>query len=177
MQMQRWISIPAVFLLVATTEPTGFAAGKPGAGEELFGNYNFVLEVGGAAAGHFRSVSGLSAETEVVEFREGGENSMVHKLPGRLKYSNIVLKRGFVPDTVLRDWIWTNLDPEGTVDRRDGALVLRDRAGNEAVRYEFFDAWPCKWSGFTPEEHSDAAFVEEIVICIEFFREVLPVVD
>jgi phage tail-like protein len=166
--MRHWLTISASFLLVTATAPAGFGA------EKLLGNYSFVLEIEGATAGQFRSVSGLSAETEVVEFREGGENSLVHKLPGRLKYSNIVLKRGFIPDTVLRDWIWTNLDPDGTVDRRDGALVLQDRAGNEVVRYEFFDAWPCKWSGFAPEADSDAAFVEEIEICIEFFREILP---
>lgn len=117
---------------------------------------------------------GLSVESEVIEYREGGDNGLVRKLPGARKYSNIVLKRGFVPGEILRNWIWTNLAPDGTVDRRDGAVVLRDRAGKEAARYEFFDAWPCKWSGFTPEESSDGAFVEEIVICVDYFREVLP---
>lgn len=175
MQKRHWITLSAAFLLVATSVPAGFAADKTEAREELAGNYHFHLEVEGAAAGQFNSVSGLSAETEVIEFREGGDNSLVHKLPGRLKYSNIVLKRGFVPGTVLRNWIWTNLDPDGMVDRRNGALVLRNRAGSEAVRYEFFNGWPCKWSGFTPQDDSDAAFVEEIVICIDFFREILPV--
>lgn len=173
MQKRHWITIPTAFLLAAAAVTSGFTADQPQAGEELSGNYHFLLEVGGATVGEFQSVSGLSAETEVIEFREGGENSLVHKLPGRLKYSNIVLKRGYIPDSVLRDWIWTNLDPDGMIDRRDGALVLRDRAGNQVVRYEFFDAWPCKWSGFTPEEKSDAAFVEEIVICTNFFREIL----
>ena len=155
----------------------GLAAERSQATDELVGNYNFRLEIAGTPAGEFKSVSGLSAETEVIEYREGGDDNLVRKLPGRLKYSNIVLRRGYVPEPVLSDWVWTNLDPDGMVDRRDGALQLQDRAGNVVVRYEFFDAWPCKWSGATPHNESDAAFVEEIVICLEYFREVLPVGD
>ena len=48
-----------------------------------------------APTGFFKSVGGLSYETEVVEFREGGENNSTRKLVGATKWKNITLKRGF----------------------------------------------------------------------------------
>lgn len=177
MENRNWKSISIMLALAVTTAVPVFATERPEARDDLHGNYNFLLEVAGTPAGQFNSVSGLSVETEVIEYREGGDDNVVRKLPGRLKYENITLKRGYVPNPVLREWMWTNLDPDGMVDRRDGALELQDRAGNMLVRYEFFDAWPCKWSGATPEDDSDAAFVEEIVICVEYFREIPPPAD
>ena len=45
--------------------------------------------------GFFKSVSGLSYETEVVDYREGGVNDSTFKLVGATKWANIVLTRGF----------------------------------------------------------------------------------
>lgn len=177
MRKRSWKFVAITLSLAIAAAAPGFAAERPDARDDLHGNYNFLLEIAGTPAGQFQSVSGLSVETEVIEYREGGDDNLVRKLPGRLKYENITLKRGYVRDGLLREWLWTNLDPDGTVDRRDGALSLRDRAGHAVVRYEFFDAWPCKWSGATSDGESDAVFVEEIVICVEFFREVRPIAD
>lgn len=177
MPKQSWKSLAVTlsFALVFFAPP--LAAQSPPANDDLRGNYNFLLEIAGTPVAQFASVTGLSAETEVVEYREGGDDNLVRKLPGQIKYSNIVLRRGFTSEPLLREWIWTNLAPNGTTDRRDGALTMRNSAGNVLVRYEFYDAWPCKWSGATPTGESDSAFVEEIVICTDYFREILPVSD
>jgi len=44
----------------------------------------------------FQEVTGLSVNVDVDTdtYREGGENRFVHRLPGRTKYSDIILKRG-----------------------------------------------------------------------------------
>ena len=170
------IFTPLLYML-ATLASASLPANPPGAQDELVGNFNFHLEIEEVSVGQFAEVSGLSVEREIVEYRDGGELGLVRKLPGHLKYSNITLKRGFVPDRPLREWIWLSLEPDTPVERRDGALSLRDRAGNELVRYEFTQGWPCKWSGATVAAQSDSAFVEELVICIDSFRELLPLVD
>ena len=41
----------------------------------------------------FQDVSGLSFEIETETFVEGGENRFEYKLPKRIKYPNLVLKR------------------------------------------------------------------------------------
>ena len=42
----------------------------------------------------FQEVSGLSFEVETEPLREGGENRFEYKLPKRIKYPNLILKRG-----------------------------------------------------------------------------------
>lgn len=52
----------------------------------------------------FQSVAGLSTEVETMEVVEGGENRFKHKLPVSVRYPNLVLKRGMVPDSALLRW-------------------------------------------------------------------------
>jgi phage tail-like protein len=172
MMTYRHLQVLAVALLAAMAYPAESpAADDPGSAEELFGNYDLRLEIDGATIGGFKHVSGLSAETEVVEFREGGENTVVHKLPGRLKYANIVLRRGFVGDDFLHDWIQETLHPEGVIVRRDGALILSDNSGNEVVHFNFYAGWPCQWRLIVPQSELNKVTSEEVVLCIEWFEE------
>lgn len=53
---------------------------------------------------YFQSVSGLSVDIETEEFAEGGENRFKHKLPGRTKFPNLVLKRGLLKSSGLIKW-------------------------------------------------------------------------
>jgi phage tail-like protein len=160
-------------LAIATALPAVTLAAHPGAPEHAgdpAGNYNFRVEIEGEPIAGFATVSGLTAETEVVEYRAGGD-SLVRKLPGRLKYSNIVLKRGYVSDDVLHDWVQATLTPGGVVERRDGALILQDKAGTEIVRYRFYDGWPCKWEGPTHASDGTGLATETVVLCIDWFEE------
>jgi phage tail-like protein len=51
----------------------------------------------------FQEVSGLTVTTQFEDWAEGGENRFVHKLPTRLQYSDLVLKRGkFLGSGVLQ---------------------------------------------------------------------------
>ena len=63
--------------------------------------YFFRVEIDGIGSGSFRSVSGLGIETEVIEFREGGDTGFIRKLPGATKWPDIVLTRGFTGDAKL----------------------------------------------------------------------------
>jgi phage tail-like protein len=56
--------------------------------------FNFVVEIDGIQLAGFSECSGLSAETAVIEYREGNEPARARKLPGLTKYTEIVLKRG-----------------------------------------------------------------------------------
>jgi hypothetical protein len=51
----------------------------------------------GAVTGYFTEVSGLGSESEIVEHKimaKGVKEPIVRKIPGRLKWGDIVLKRG-----------------------------------------------------------------------------------
>jgi phage tail-like protein len=108
-----------------------------------FLNYNFLVELDGIARAAFSEVTGLDATTEPVEYREGGENTTVRKLPGMTKYSNIVLKWGMSADKEL--YTWYRQVVLGNVVRRNGSVIVLDRQGSEVARWNFVNAWPTKY--------------------------------
>ena len=67
---------------------------------EAYGVYHFAVEIDGIQEAYFRSCSGLTSEAEVVPVQEGGLNTTEHKLIGRTKFSNLVLKQGFADDSL-----------------------------------------------------------------------------
>jgi len=112
-----------------------------------YGNYNFLVEIQGIARAAFQEASGFDSSIDVVEHREGGENTTLRKLPAMTKYSNITLKWGTTDDRDLYNWHrqWVTGDP--AAKRLNGSIVLLDRAGQEKVRWNFLNAWPAKWTG------------------------------
>jgi phage tail-like protein len=80
-----------------------------------------------ALTGTFSEVSGLNAEMETEEYREGGRNTGPHKFIKWGKYPNLVFKRGVTPNTNLWDWFYQVLYGSQAVVRRNGIIVLTDR--------------------------------------------------
>ena len=66
---------------------------------------SFLFEVDDLEIGRFMEVSGLQVDVDVEEVQEGGENNYVHKLPGRMTWPNIVLKRGVTQNDSLLTWL------------------------------------------------------------------------
>lgn len=71
-------------------------------------SFYYRVQFGFTEDGHndvrFQSVSGLSVEYETEDYKEGGENRFVHKLPVRTKYTDLVLKRGMLTDSDIIKW-------------------------------------------------------------------------
>jgi phage tail-like protein len=110
-----------------------------------FSNYNFRVEIDGITRAAYQEASGFDSTIDVIEHREGGENTTVRKLPGLTKYSNISLKWGITDDRELYDWHRRIV--QGDMERKNGSIVLLDRRGEEVVRWNFVRAWPSKWDG------------------------------
>src|SRR5438093_12799048 len=111
-----------------------------------FRNFNFLVEIDGIAQGSLTECSGLSATTEVIETREGGDNTTVHKLPGKTTYTDITLKWGLSAAKEL--WKWREQVIHGTVARKNGSIVVYDLANRtEVARWNFVNAWPSTWEG------------------------------
>ena len=139
--------------------------------EELFGAYNFLLEIQGVIGdakvivGGFKSVSGMDSETEIVEFKQGNDK-VVRKKPGRTTYSNVVLERGYTATDDL--WQWRKNIEDGQIDRRSGSIIVLDNDGTtEVARYNFFEGWPCKWNVPDMDSDSSAMAIEKIEIAVE----------
>lgn len=106
----------------------------------------YLVELGGIVEGGFSEVGGLQVELETTDYREGGENAFVHRLPGPARYpSNLVLKRGLTRSEAL--WNWHRMATLGLVVRRNLSVVLLDADGSEAWRWTFQGAYPVRWEG------------------------------
>jgi len=127
--------------------------------------FNYLIDIGGIRVGGFNEVSGLDAEIEHVDYRNGDEDFVARKLPGLKKFPNIVLKRGIIGD--LDAFAWFQLGALGTVDRREGAVILRDEVRQEVMRWKFVRAWACKYTGPSLKADSSAVAIESIEICHE----------
>lgn len=112
--------------------------------------FNFKIEIGGIVRAGFRECSGLDSSQDPIDYREGtdigptGRNT-ARKLPGMVKFSNIVLKWGLSDDTDL--WKWRQNIASGKVDRRNGSIILLSDTGDEVARWNFNNGWPTKWTG------------------------------
>ena len=66
----------------------------------------YVLKVNGQNVGSFSEASGLTSDTNVVEYREGDDGGLfVRKLPTGTGPTRITLTRGVISDPGLSAWL------------------------------------------------------------------------
>ena len=135
----------------------------------------FLFEVEGVEIGSFMEVSGLEVTVETEDVNEGGQNGFVHKLPGRMTWPNIVLKRGITESDNLLDWLNKSsgdafADNGNKVERSTAAITLVDQARKRIRSWEFDRAFPVKWTGPRFATGTDDAASEELEITHHGFR-------
>lgn len=118
-------------------------------------SFSFKVEIDSIIVAGFSDVSGLQVEIETEDYREGGINDYVRKMPKVTKYPILVLKRGITDCDEL--WKWHRKAVEGIIERKTGSIILCDYNGNEKWRWGFKDAFPVKWTG--PDFKSDGSAV------------------
>ena len=106
---------------------------------EGVGALRWYLEIDGITEGIFKEVSGLDSETEVIEHRVTGKggNIIVHKVPGALKWPNIVLRRGLTDDRKLHDWRDKIEKGQTEANRKNGTVTLYDPSHKPVAKYMF----------------------------------------
>ena len=93
----------------------------------------------------FQSVSGISSTMETTEVREGGENLFSIRLPTRMTYGNLVLKRGMVIGSPLN--IEFNVAMSSLSFIPGSVIVILLSAQDLPVAsWVFQDSYPLKWS-------------------------------
>jgi phage tail-like protein len=125
-------------------------------------NFRFRLEIEGIVQAGFTEVSGIEVDTDVVQYREGSDPIHKKQLPGLVKYTDLTLKKGLTNATELWDWFKTVVN--GQTERKSGAVILLDEEGNDAVRWNFVEGWPSKWTGPDMKADGSAAAIETLVI-------------
>jgi phage tail-like protein len=134
----------------------------------------FGVEFQGGVVGAFRECSGLGSQNDVVESKESGPKGeyVIQKVPGRLKWNNITLKRGLTD--AMDMWKWRKLVEEGKMDdaRKNGQIVMYDQSGKAVARWNFTRAWPCKITGPSGNANNNEVGIEELEIAVEGYERV-----
>lgn len=105
----------------------------------------FYVQIEGVHHAVFTEISGLQVETEVLEFREGGNNGFIHRLPGPIRVGNVTLKHGLVGDAEL--FAWYMRVARGLFEPRNLSVIIYNSEGHETARWSFAKAYPVRWVG------------------------------
>jgi phage tail-like protein len=134
--------------------------------KDPFRTFNFELEIDRLETGAFSEVSGLTAEGDAVDYREGTDRQHnVRKLTGLRKYSNITLKRGYTNNNQLWEW-YTNI-LNGVPDRRNVTITLKNEARTAVLRWHVENAWVNKIEGPSFKASGNEVAMESVEIVHE----------
>jgi phage tail-like protein len=135
----------------------------------------FILEVDGKEIGLFKEVHGLRAEMQVVTLDEGGQNQFAHRLPGRLTWPNVVLRRGVTSSDNLLAWLLhcSGDGYEGAkrkLEPTTAAITMLDHDFQRIQGWSITGAFPVRWEGPSLAAGSNEAAIEELEIAHHGFR-------
>jgi len=142
---------------------------QPAGGLSLGG---LILAVAGSlSSAGFSEISGLEAAMDVETYDAGGYNSASLKFPGRIKWSNLIFKRGVLayrdPADMSDFWTWLQGYLDGQGVRKDGTITLQNEAGEPALTWAWHRGLPVKWTGTAMNAATSQVAIEQLEIAHE----------
>ena len=127
----------------------------------------FLFEVEGEEIGMFSEIEGLEVTVEVATYAEGGENGYVHKLPGRMSWPHIVLKRGVTNNDTLFEWVQKTAGTgyagnQNKLARSTASITAISSDGKRLRSWNLVDAFAVRWIGPKFDSSSSSPLQEEI---------------
>jgi len=134
--------------------------------DDPYPNFNFRVDLGDEAAAGFSEVHVGAARIELIEYRQGTDPRLTpRKLPGLVKYDNVVLKRGMTGNTALWEWFKTVRD--GMALRRNVTITLLDESRNPVLTWRLADALPVKYEAGDLKAHGNEVAIETLELAHE----------
>lgn len=160
------VCIPAAVALLVWTLLSGRGGDVAAQADEVLDGYKISVEIDGVPGTVFRGVEGLLIQTKVIEFRDGADPSVVRKLPGDTSWGDLALKVG--PGALANAmWDWYKTVLQSRAAKRNMAVILVDKKGEQVVRYLLANAWPSRWDGPRQVAPNTAIPIEVVTISCE----------
>lgn len=143
-------------------------------------NFKFQILWDGSVVAGISKVGALKRTTEVVKHREGGDPSSSRKSPGRTEYEPLTLERGVTHDVEFARWankvhlIGARLGGEVSLRdfRKDLVLHVLNEAGQVAVAYRIYRAWPSEYQALPDlDANANAVAIEMLKLEFEGFEQ------
>ncbi|MGA2665904.1 MAG: phage tail protein [Nitrososphaerales archaeon] len=136
--------------------------------ENPYGASNFQVSIGGVPTAGFEECILPTVTIETTEYRQGSdvENS-VRKLPGLVRYGDLVLKRGLAPSAgALALWDWIQGFAQGAGTSALVTVTLLDGERNATLQWSFADSIPVKYVSPALNGKVNAIAIESLVIAV-----------
>jgi phage tail-like protein len=110
-------------------------------------NFKFRVKVDNVYVAGLSKCSALKKTTEMVEWREGGDPSTTHRLPGKTKYEPITLTAGVTHDTTFEDWanLVNNFQGDASMSlknfRKNITIDVFNEADQKVLSYHVYRCW------------------------------------
>ncbi len=128
----------------------------------------FSVKIDNHDLGSFQKCEGLSLEVEILQHEEGGMNSFVHQLPGRIKYSNVKFTRSLNADSSkIAQWFARMTVP---IKRSNAEIIVYTLDEKPVATWELQGVIPVRWSGPNLDVSSASVATETLEIAHHGFR-------
>jgi phage tail-like protein len=133
----------------------------------------FMIDFG-SVKGAFRECTGMGSEHEVVEYKASGPQGkmVLRKVPGRMKWNNVTLKRGITDAMDLWDWRAEIETGQVGKARKNGSITMYDQDGKPLAQWDFTAVWPSKITGPTYNATNNEIGIEEMELVHEGYKRV-----
>jgi len=134
--------------------------------------FHFKVEVLGLPPNgndaRFTEVGGLSAELGTEEIAEGGENRFIQKYPVRVKYPELVLKRGLLLQSEVLAWVRRAIEDE-QIEPKNVDVKLLNENHEPLLTWHLVNAFPTKWAVADLNASGNAVVVETLQLYYQYF--------
>ena len=140
--------------------------------ERPYSDFNYLVDLGtgeseSVQAG-FEEVILPEVSIEVIEYRNGNEKgSGVRKMPGRVSYSNITLKRGVIGALDLFQWIDQVRNGDANAYRTVVITLMNEDHTAAVFTWRLKNAWPVKYRFSKLEGKGKESLIEELELTFE----------
>ena len=117
-------------------------------------NYNYVVDLGtgdpASVQAGFTEIVLPDMTIDVIEYRNGNEReSNTRKLPGRVHFGNLILRRGVIGALDLYQWIDQVRDGDRSAFRNVTVQLQSEDRTTIVLTWKFRKAWPARYA-FSP---------------------------
>lgn len=134
-------------------------------------NFKFRVKWDNQYVAGLNKCGALKKSTEPVDWREGGDPSHVHKLPGKTKYEPITLEVGVTHDTRFEDWAnkVNNFQSDSSMSllsfRKDVTLDVFNLQGKKVLSYKVHRCWVSSYQALPElDANGNAVMIQSITL-------------
>ena len=137
-------------------------------------NFKFTVDIGGFTQAGFQKVTGLKETTEIIEYREGGENEAPQKFPGQSNSDPLVFERGMFSFDDLTAWrkLVFDADQQNGAQgddnyRKDIVIYLNDKSGTRVAQWSYRGTWISELSEGDLDATGNDIYIESMTLATQ----------